>query len=312
MKRKINVQTSKSEKKLEETLKEKILKNNNEKKSSPDNTGDAIASTNSESDSITVDIEDLKTYNLIKKFKSILLDDSTDNDSIKEMRKSGIIPTEDIQLFVDIINNEAYDKAINIPQTITCLILKLYDNDIFDNLPLTIIKQLAGYYNFLIEKINIPVDNINKDSYYFKLAENYINTWIEAGKNKYQDVTPIIDNLKSINYKSNNLVNENNDKTNKLGEFLLSIPEENKNIDDYCKLMNYEEINHPNHYNVYDMEVVEMMERIFGIQETMSWCKLNAFKYRMRAGEKPTSTVEKDLKKEKWCLNKYHELKSKL
>ena len=41
-----------------------------------------------------------------------------------------------------------------------------------------------------------------------------------------------------------------------------------------------------------------MMERIFGIEETMSWCKLNAFKYRMRAGEKPTSTVEKDLKKE--------------
>jgi hypothetical protein len=74
----------------------------------------------------------------------------------------------------------------------------------------------------------------------------------------------------------------------------------------------YEEVNHPDHYNVYDVEVVEMMERIFGIEETMSWCKLNAFKYRMRAGEKPTSTVEKDLKKEKWCLNKYRELKSKI
>lgn len=73
----------------------------------------------------------------------------------------------------------------------------------------------------------------------------------------------------------------------------------------------YEEVNHPDHYNVYDVEVVEMMERIFGIEETMSWCKLNAFKYRMRAGEKPTSTIEKDLKKEKWCLNKYKELKSK-
>ena len=73
----------------------------------------------------------------------------------------------------------------------------------------------------------------------------------------------------------------------------------------------YEEVDHPDHYNVYDVEVVEMMERIFGIEETMSWCKLNAFKYRMRAGEKPTSTVEKDLKKEKWCLNKYKELKSK-
>lgn len=74
----------------------------------------------------------------------------------------------------------------------------------------------------------------------------------------------------------------------------------------------YEEINHPDHYNVYDVEVVDMMERIFGIEETMSWCKLNAFKYRMRAGEKPTSTIEKDIKKEKWCLNKYKELKSKI
>lgn len=74
----------------------------------------------------------------------------------------------------------------------------------------------------------------------------------------------------------------------------------------------YEEVNHPDHYNVYDVEVVEMMERIFGIEETMSWCKLNAFKYRMRAGEKPTSTVEKDLKKEKWCLDKYKELKNKM
>ena len=104
--------------------------------------------------------------------------------------------------------------------------------------------------------------------------------------------------------------------TNQPGEFVISIPqdyettmEENNNTE--CNI-HYEEVNHPNHYNVYDVEVVEMMERIFGIEETMSWCKLNAFKYRMRAGEKPTSTVEKDLKKEKWCLNKYHELKTKL
>lgn len=104
------------------------------------------------------------------------------------------------------------------------------------------------------------------------------------------------------------------------GEFVISIPqdyettmEEVNNMENNNTKCNkhYEEVNHPDHYNVYDVEVVEMMERIFGIEETMSWCKLNAFKYRMRAGEKPTSTVEKDLKKEKWCLNKYKELKSK-
>ena len=104
------------------------------------------------------------------------------------------------------------------------------------------------------------------------------------------------------------------------GEFVISIPQDYettmeeinnmKNNNTECN-KHYEEVNHPDHYNVYDVEVVEMMERIFGIEETMSWCKLNAFKYRMRAGEKPTSTVEKDLKKEKWCLNKYKELKAK-
>lgn len=94
---------------------------------------------------------------------------------------------------------------------------------------------------------------------------------------------------------------------------LERIEEATRNIQDLSIPVteHYEEVNHPDHYNVYDVEVVEMMERIFGIEETMSWCKLNAFKYRMRAGEKPTSTVEKDLKKEKWCLNKYKELKSK-
>lgn len=110
------------------------------------------------------------------------------------------------------------------------------------------------------------------------------------------------------------------DTKNKPGEFVISIPqdyettmEEVNNMENNNTKCNkhYEEVNHPDHYNVYDVEVVEMMERIFGIEETMSWCKLNAFKYRMRAGEKPTSTVEKDLKKEKWCLNKYKELKSK-
>ena len=123
-----------------------------------------------------------------------------------------------------------------------------------------------------------------------------------------------LNNLKNKNIESEeSIVNEDAFKgsysinADKVGEFFLSIPKEN--IDTLTSV--YEEVNHPDHYNVYDVEVVDMMERIFGIEETMSWCKLNAFKYRMRAGEKPTSTVEKDLKKEKWCLNKYKELKSK-
>lgn len=74
--------------------------------------------------------------------------------------------------------------------------------------------------------------------------------------------------------------------------------------------VDYEEVNHPQHYNNYDVEVIDMMERIFGKEETSIFCKLNAFKYRMRAGTKPNQSAEKDLNKEQWYLNKKKELES--
>lgn len=79
------------------------------------------------------------------------------------------------------------------------------------------------------------------------------------------------------------------------------------NIDD-----NYENVNHPNHYNTYDVEVIDMMERIWGPEKTAIFCELNAFKYRMRMGTKPTSPVSEDLDKEMWYLEKFQELKAKL
>lgn len=74
----------------------------------------------------------------------------------------------------------------------------------------------------------------------------------------------------------------------------------------------YEYVNHPKHYNNYDVEVIDMMERIFGTDETYSFCKLNAFKYRMRAGTKPNIDVQQDLDKEQWYLNKAKKLKDKM
>lgn len=73
----------------------------------------------------------------------------------------------------------------------------------------------------------------------------------------------------------------------------------------------YENVNHPNHYNTYDVEVIDMMERIWGPEKTAIFCELNAFKYRMRMGTKPTSPVTEDLEKETWYLNKMKELKDK-
>lgn len=74
----------------------------------------------------------------------------------------------------------------------------------------------------------------------------------------------------------------------------------------------YENVDHPNHYNTYDVEVIDMMERIWGPEKTAVFCELNAFKYRMRMGTKPTSPVTEDLDKEVWYLNKMKELKNKI
>ena len=61
-------------------------------------------------------------------------------------------------------------------------------------------------------------------------------------------------------------------------------------------------VNSPNHYNKYDIEVIDMMIAVFGKEKTKHFCELNAFKYRMRMGYK--GDMVEDLKKEEWYLNK--------
>lgn len=71
----------------------------------------------------------------------------------------------------------------------------------------------------------------------------------------------------------------------------------------------YDHIN-PAHYSNYSVEVIDMMISIFGAEETAIFCELNAFKYRMRAGTKPSNSVEQDLEKEKWYLTKAANLRA--
>lgn len=89
-----------------------------------------------------------------------------------------------------------------------------------------------------------------------------------------------------------------------------------KDISDCVKKLlvntNYELVDSPKHYNLYDTEVVKMMELIFGPEKTANWAQLNAFKYRMRMGLKPRTPMEEDFKKEQKCLKIYNELKKKL
>ena len=68
-------------------------------------------------------------------------------------------------------------------------------------------------------------------------------------------------------------------------------------------LSTYDYVNHPQHYNNYDVEVIEMMRRIWGDEAVDTWAKLTAFKYRMRMGTKPDTPVEQDLEKENFYLN---------
>lgn len=69
---------------------------------------------------------------------------------------------------------------------------------------------------------------------------------------------------------------------------------------------NYEYVNHPSHYNKYDVETIEMMRRIWGDDDVKTWAKLSAFKYRMRLGEKPDTPIERDLEKERFYLRELH------
>lgn len=73
----------------------------------------------------------------------------------------------------------------------------------------------------------------------------------------------------------------------------------------------YEMVNHPAHYNNYDKEVIDIIERVWGTYLAAMWCEITAFKYRMRMGTKPTSSVSEDLEKEIWYLKKTKELKEK-
>ena len=73
--------------------------------------------------------------------------------------------------------------------------------------------------------------------------------------------------------------------------------------------MKEEMVNHPSHYNHGKLECIDIMEDVFGIDETKAFCKLNAFKYLVRA-ELKGKEVE-DIDKALWYLNKHQELAKK-
>ena len=63
----------------------------------------------------------------------------------------------------------------------------------------------------------------------------------------------------------------------------------------------------PQHYKQYPVEVIDMMIAVFWIEQTINYCIITAFKYRMRLGHK--DDIDQELEKEKWYLDKADQLK---
>lgn len=72
-----------------------------------------------------------------------------------------------------------------------------------------------------------------------------------------------------------------------------------------------QKINHPDYYNRYGVEAVEMARRIWGDEAVITAAQITAFFYRMRAGVKPDNPAQQDFDKEAWWLNYANELKNK-
>lgn len=70
-------------------------------------------------------------------------------------------------------------------------------------------------------------------------------------------------------------------------------------------------VEHPAHYNREGaMECIDEMVLLFGVEEAMVFCKLSAWKYRYRAGDKGDTQTDK--KKSDNFLKMYKELKERL
>lgn len=64
-----------------------------------------------------------------------------------------------------------------------------------------------------------------------------------------------------------------------------------------------DEINHPQHYQLFpDMEAIDVIEAALTPEEFRGYCKGNALKYRLRAGEK--GPAEKCIAKANWYQNR--------
>lgn len=114
----------------------------------------------------------------------------------------------------------------------------------------------------------------------------------------------VISYNESKNGKNNSLiVHGNKDELKKVAEFVNSMYDEPCICEDNTdKPKDVDMVNEPPHYAGHGMECIDEMILLYGKQETMSFCKLNAHKYRKRALYKGG---EEDQEKSDWYLRMY-------
>lgn len=98
------------------------------------------------------------------------------------------------------------------------------------------------------------------------------------------------------------VVHGNADELKKIAEFVNSMYDNVDNLD-----IDKDMVNHPSHYE-HGIECIDEMILLFGVVETMSFCKLNSHKYRKRALDKGG---REDLDKSDWYMKEYAYLDSK-
>lgn len=98
------------------------------------------------------------------------------------------------------------------------------------------------------------------------------------------------------------IVHGNEEELKEVAEFVNSMYDNVDNLD-----IDKDMVNHPSHYE-HGIECIDEMILLFGVVETMSFCKLNSHKYRKRALDKGG---REDLDKSDWYMKEYAYLDSK-
>ena len=93
----------------------------------------------------------------------------------------------------------------------------------------------------------------------------------------------------------------------KIEEKSTEILSEDRTCIDSSSSKDKDSVNHPAHYNRGNIECIDAMISAFGKEEVIIFCKINAFKYIWRAGQKTSNGIE-DIEKATWYLNKGKEL----